>query len=117
MSQAKATIDPEVIKEWVESHGGHPAAVIRTESDDDVGIIRVDFPGFSGEDTLEEISWDDWFEKFESSQLAFLYQDEPDSRFNKLVSRESVEDQLEKSEGGGSHKGGSKKKSHGHAHR
>jgi hypothetical protein len=28
---------------------------------DDVGMIRIDFPGFSGEDPLEEISWDEWF--------------------------------------------------------
>src|SRR4051812_2827958 len=58
------------------------------------GILRIDFPGYSGKDTLEEVSWDDFFEKFEDSQLAFLYQDQAKSgrpsRFNKLVSRESI---------------------------
>ena len=95
MSQAKATIDPDTIKEWVEARGGHPAAVKRTESKNDVGILRIDYPGFSGERSLEEISWDEFFEKFEAAQLAFLYQDESDSRFSKLVSRESVQDKLE----------------------
>jgi hypothetical protein len=59
------------------------------------GILRIDFPGFSGEKTLEHVSWDEWFDKFEESELAFLYQDRTGSgrpsRFNKLVGRETVE--------------------------
>jgi hypothetical protein len=58
---------------------------------EEAGILRVDFPGYSGGGSLEEISWDEFFEKFEDSELAFLHQDKtPDgekSRFNKLVSR------------------------------
>ena len=38
---------------------------------------------------LEEISWDEFFEKFEESKLALLY--EEDSLFSKLVGRDSVE--------------------------
>ncbi|SDF72048.1 hypothetical protein [Chitinophaga filiformis] len=42
-------------------------------------------------DRLEEISWDEFFAKFEESELAFLYQDKKTdgetSYFNKLVSR------------------------------
>ncbi|HEX2041837.1 MAG TPA: hypothetical protein VHF24_04300 [Acidimicrobiales bacterium] len=48
-------------------------------------------PGGAGEDQLEHISWDEWFRKFEDSNLAFLYQDEKasgeDSTFFKLVER------------------------------
>jgi hypothetical protein len=55
------------------------------------GIIRIDFPGYSGKGSLEEISWDDWFEKFEEKKLAFLHQDETaggkKSNFNKLINR------------------------------
>jgi hypothetical protein len=91
---AKATVDHDEIREWVESHGGHPAMVKRTARNGKGGILRIDFPGYSGEKSLEEVSWDDFFEKFEESQLAFLYQDQgksgPPSRFNKLVARESV---------------------------
>lgn len=40
---------------------------------------------------LEEISWDEWFDKFDDQGLAFVYADRTDdgqvSRFNKLVSR------------------------------
>lgn len=91
---AKASIDHDEIREWVESHGGHPAMVKRTARNGKGGILRIDFPGYSGKDTLEEVSWDQFFDKFEESQLAFLYQDQAKSgrpsRFNKLVSRESL---------------------------
>ncbi|WP_437679754.1 hypothetical protein [Sorangium sp. So ce131] len=85
------TIDHDEIREWVEARGGRPATVIRTEKNGEPGVLRIDFPGFSGEDTLEEISWDDFFAKFEESNLAFVYQQakasgEP-SYFSKLVSR------------------------------
>jgi hypothetical protein len=96
---AKATVDHEEIRRWVEDHGGKPAVVKSTNDGKRPGILRIDFPGFSGAQSLEEIAWDDWFERFESAKLAFLYQDQSGSgrtsRFNKLVSRDSVETQAE----------------------
>jgi hypothetical protein len=59
--------------------------VTETAADGDLGVLRIDFA--EPNDRLEEISWDDWFEAFEENKLAFLYQDEGDSRFNKLVDR------------------------------
>jgi len=54
------------------------------------GILRIDFPGYSGEDSLQEISWEEFFQKFDESKLEFLYQektaDGKESRFNKFVS-------------------------------
>jgi hypothetical protein len=92
---ARATVDHEEIRRWVEERGGKPAVVKRTNNGKAPGILRVDFPGFSGQQSLEEIDWDDWFERFESAKLAFLHQDETGpgrpSRFNKLVSRDTVE--------------------------
>jgi hemerythrin superfamily protein len=93
MAGAKATINHKRIRSWVESKGGCPAQVKRTGDDDDVGIIRIDYPGYSGKQSLEKISWDDFFEKFEKSKLAFLYQDEEDSRFSKLVKRGTESDE------------------------
>ncbi|HVY48663.1 MAG TPA: hypothetical protein VHB21_22400 [Minicystis sp.] len=90
MSAAKATIDHEEIRAWVEERGGHPARVRRTGDDDDPGILRIDFPGFSGEQSLEPIEWDEFFTWFDKDELAFLHQD-GQSRFNKLVRRDSVE--------------------------
>lgn len=53
--------------------------------------MRFDFPGYSGGDKLEPISWDEFFDKFEASHLALVYQEKTKdgelSRFNKLVSR------------------------------
>lgn len=90
MSSAKSTTDHETIKQWVEARGGCPARVKGTGSGDDPGILRIDYPGFSGVKTLEAIEWGDFFAAFEDNELAFLYQDEPNSRFSKLVSRERV---------------------------
>ena len=93
MSSAKATIDHDTIRTWVEQHGGCPAHVKDTGSKDDPGILRIDFPGFSGQQSLEKISWDTFFEYFDDNELAFLYRDE--NRFNKLVNRDTVKDQLQ----------------------
>ena len=94
MSTAKTTTNHEEIKKWVEERGGHPARVKGTEDSDDAGgLLRIDYPGFSGEGKLEEISWEEFFEAFEDNGLAFLHQDKTadgkESRFSKLVSRDS----------------------------
>jgi hypothetical protein len=89
-SQTKTTTDHEEIRRWVEEHGGRPATV-RDTGNGGAGVLRIDFPGGAGEDELEPISWDEWFEKFDQNNLAFLYQEEKssgeDSTFFKLVSR------------------------------
>jgi hypothetical protein len=59
--------------------------VTETAADGDGGILRIDFG--DPDQGLEEISWDDWFAAFEANELAFLYQDDGESRFNKLISR------------------------------
>ncbi|WP_437736143.1 hypothetical protein [Sorangium sp. So ce1335] len=90
-SSSKTTIDHDEIRQWAESRGGRPATVKSTEKNGEPGILRIDFPGYSGEGSLEEISWDDFFAKFEESNLALVYQettaDGQQSNFNKLVSR------------------------------
>jgi hypothetical protein len=46
-----------------------PARVRGTGDADDPGILRIDFPGGAGEDSLEPISWEEWVEKFNESNL------------------------------------------------
>ncbi len=91
--QSKTTTDPDEIRRWAEERGGRPSTVKRTSGEDDAGILRIDFPGYSGETSLEEITWEEFFEKFEEKNLAFLYQDETkdgqQSRFFKLVNRQA----------------------------
>jgi hypothetical protein len=86
--------DHEEIRKWVETRGGRPAHVKRTGGGDDVGMIRIDFPGYSGEQSLEPISWEEWFEKFEEKDLALVVENQPPegdkARFNKLVSRQNA---------------------------
>jgi hypothetical protein len=57
-------------------------------------MIRLDFPGYSGEQSLEKIEWDEWLGKFDESGLALLVQDKTASgersNFNKLVNRETA---------------------------
>lgn len=91
MAAARATTDHETIRSWVEARGGHPACVKGTgRNDRDPGILRIDYPGFGGEGKLEPMSWDDFFDAFEANDLAFLYQEEEESRFSKLVGRDTV---------------------------
>jgi hypothetical protein len=91
MATSKTTTDHNGIRRWVEEHDGTPSSVRSTGNGDDPGILRIDFPGGAGEDALEHIGWDEWFEKFDENKLAFVYQEEKasgeDSTFFKLVSR------------------------------
>lgn len=95
MAAAKSTIDHEQIRKWADERGGKPACVRGTGGKGDIGMIRIDFPGFSGEGRLEEITWDEWFRAFEENGLALMYQettsDGKKSNFNKLISRETME--------------------------
>ena len=87
--------DHEEIRRWAEERGGTPSCVRGTGDPGDIGMLRLDFPGFSGGDSLQPISWDDWFEKFDERNLALIVQDKTGrgqkSNFNKLISRESAE--------------------------
>lgn len=91
MASAKTTTDHDTIRKWAEERGGKPASVVGTSRQDETGVLRIDFPDRGEPDKLEEISWDEFFEKFEESKLAFLYQDKTEdgkvSRFSKFVSR------------------------------
>jgi hypothetical protein len=87
--------DHDEIRQWAEERNANPACVRGTGGGEDVGMIRLDFPGFSGEQSLEHIDWDEWFQKFDESGLALLVQDTTaggqQSNFNKLVSRDTAE--------------------------
>ena len=97
-SKPNVTTDHGEIRRWVEERGGHPAAVKSTRSGrgkgDRTGILRIDFPGYSGAGSLQEISWEEFFEKFDEEKLAFLYQEQTadgqKSNFNKLVQRDTA---------------------------
>ena len=91
-AESKVTTNHDEIRRWVEARGGHPARVKDTERKGSTGLLRIDYPGYSGESSLERITWDEFFEGFDDNNLAFLYQektkDGKESRFSKLVNRE-----------------------------
>jgi hypothetical protein len=105
MAGAQITTDHDAIRKWAEARGGRPATVRSTHGQGrgrghgqaGAGIIRIEFPDApnSKHDALEEISWEEFFEKFDESELALLYQEETaggeKSNFNKLVGRETAE--------------------------
>lgn len=86
MAQSQRTTDHEEIKKWVEERQGTPS-VVESTWDGKSGMLRIDFG--EPEDSLTEISWEDFFRIFDESGLSFLYQDETadgeQSRFNKFV--------------------------------
>lgn len=94
-SEAIMTTNHDEIRRWAEERGAHPACVRGTGGKGDIGMLRFDFPGYTGAESLEEISWDEFFEKFDENQLGLLYQPKlaggGRSNFNKLVSRETVQ--------------------------
>ncbi len=91
--QSQRTIDHDTIRHWAEERGGKPATVASTEDHGRPGLLRIDFPGGAGEGTLEEVPWDDFFEKFDCAHLAMIYQEETadgeTSYFCKFVNRDA----------------------------
>ncbi|HKR59012.1 MAG TPA: hypothetical protein VJS64_04705 [Pyrinomonadaceae bacterium] len=92
-AEANTTIDHDEIRNWVEERGGRPARVKGSDKGQGGGLLRIDYPGFTGEDTLETITWEEFFTTFDDNKLAFLYQEETkdgkESRFSKFIERDS----------------------------
>jgi hypothetical protein len=68
------TTDHEVIRQWAKARRAVPATVAGTQHDGHLGVLRFDFPGYSG-DRLVEVSWAEWFEAFDKRRLNFIYQE------------------------------------------
>jgi hypothetical protein len=84
---SRTTADHSIIRRWAEARGGVPSRVAGTEKNM-AGILRIRFDEGA---ELERIEWDEFFEKFDSENLALVYQeataDGEISRFCKIVSR------------------------------
>lgn len=72
--QTLATRSHEVIQHWAEERKAIPATVPGSEHDGRLGVLRFNFPGYGGQ-SLQEISWDDWFKSFDERNLVFLFQE------------------------------------------
>ncbi len=91
MALSKTTQDHDEIRTWAEARGAKPAEVASTEKNGQTGILRIEFPKAKNHNdaNLKEISWDEFFEKFDASDLALVYQDVTkegaESNFNRLI--------------------------------
>lgn len=91
MTTSKTTTSLKTIRQWAEEREGKPA-IIKGSRKKGSGLLRIDFPGYNGDDTLEKIPWDEWYEIFRENNLRFLYQEKTaegkESRFFKLIEKE-----------------------------
>lgn len=90
MAGGSTTTDHSIIRRWAEARRARPATVKGTETKDEhAGILRLDFG--PRDESLEPISWEEFFAKFDEAELAFLHQDRAAdgsvSRFHKFVRR------------------------------
>lgn len=68
------TTSHDVIRQWAQARGARPATVEGSEHEGRAGVLRFDVG--DADDRLREISWDEWFETFDSRGLNFIYQEE-----------------------------------------
>jgi hypothetical protein len=91
MPLSKTTRDHDTIRNWAERRGAIPAEVAGTEKGKQTGILRFAFPKAKGhnDDKLQEVSWDEFFKKFDKNGLELIYQEKTaagaESNFNKLI--------------------------------
>jgi hypothetical protein len=91
MALSKTTQDHDIIRKWAEKRGAQPAEVAGTHKGNEPGILRFCFPKAKNhnDSNLKEISWEDFFEKFDENNLELVYQEKTaegaESNFNKLV--------------------------------
>jgi hypothetical protein len=94
--QSKTTVDHDEIRQWVKARGGQPTTIEGTpKKDEAAGLLRIDFPTGASNPPLEPVSWDEFFEKFDEENLAFVYQDQKasgeESYFCKFIDRKSAD--------------------------
>ena len=88
---SKTTQDHDEIRRWAEARNAIPCEVASTERDGEAGILRFCFPNAKNrnDDSLKQIEWDQFFEKFDENGLSMVFQEKTAggarSNFNKLV--------------------------------
>ncbi len=97
MALSKTTRNHDEIREWAEARGAKPAEVASTETGAGAGILRLEFPKApnKNDSNLKEISWEEFFEKFDASDLELVLQDltadGEQSNFNRFIHPEHEE--------------------------
>lgn len=87
---SRSTTDHDELRRRAEARKAKPAQVLGT-SNGDPGIIRLEFPDapHAKDQSLGEISWNEFLQEFDDTELMFLHQDTTSggdkSNFNKFV--------------------------------
>lgn len=110
-AHSETTVDHDEIRKWAEERGGCPTSVKGTGTKKGAGILRLDFE--PKDEKLKEISWNEFFEKFDKEGLAFLYQEKTAhgevSRFHKFIERHQAGSRSTKKPSGGAKSSGAAK--------
>jgi hypothetical protein len=92
-AHTRATTDHEMIRLWVRERGGAPAMVRRIDQPDE-GALAINFPNDGSDQPIIDISWSDFFERFDDRKLAFVYRvslpDAEDAHVYQLVDRDTL---------------------------
>jgi hypothetical protein len=70
----RVTIDHDTIRRWAEEREGYPATLEGSHPGTEAGVLRI---GFEGDEGVDRIGWDEFFEKFEQKALAMRIHNEP----------------------------------------
>ena len=72
-SEEIVTINPDIIREWVQERGGEPMKMRGTGSSGmDPTVLAVVFPGARANPSLEPLGWDEWLAELDDQQLAVV---------------------------------------------
>lgn len=77
----KVTTNHEEIKSWITTHDGKPDLIQTPGVGNSEEGLRIDFPGKEDEEYFnentksEDISWNEFFKRFEEWNLAFMYEE------------------------------------------
>lgn len=92
-AHTRATSDHETIRQWVAERGGAPAMVRRVGQPAE-GALLINFPNDGSDGPVIDISWADFFQRFEDRNLAFVYReslpDAEDAHYYQLVDRQTL---------------------------
>lgn len=87
-------IDHEEVRGWIEEHGGRPAlvrGVLEEEGEENPEILHIAFDGDVG---VEEISWSEFFDRFDNENLALVYETQEDPSEFSLIDRVAAIDEF-----------------------
>ena len=92
--ETKVTTNHEEIRRWASDRGGRPVMLQHDLANPRAAELQIDLLFHKYDDRKKEVSWDDFFARFEGDQLALVYQTETEggklSRFARIVRREAV---------------------------